>query len=243
MERWTTTIDSKEAAAFARLGCTVKIVSQVIERTGKRVVRFHVSTMTEAGEKVGALRRALHAGELKVLHPLYVMWVAFTCRTRILDLQEAGRFCELREVPGAAGQLWCYVAGQTGLPGVKGAAGVVMTRDVDVVAALGVVGFRLLEIRGTKGDREYLVDAFGGQAGVDVARVIDDWRKRPGEMLESAPVTMALRVLRDLQTVKRMARESIDQIVMSKPRTTKHAVVRMDAGKEAWDGVKRFFGG
>jgi len=243
MERWATTIDSKEAAAFARLGCTVKIVSQVVERTGKRVVRFLISTVTEDGEKIGRLRRSLTDGTLPVLHPLHVMWLAFTCRLRLLELQEGGKFCRLAPVRGAPGVLWCYEPSTEGLAGISGAAAVVRTQDLDVVAALAVVGFPLLEIRGTPGNREYLVAAFGGQGGVDVAQAISDWRQRPGDMPAGAPLTIALRVLRDLQTCKRMARESIDTVVLSKPRTTRHAVVRSDAAPAAWDEVKRFFGG
>jgi hypothetical protein len=243
MERWTTTIDSREAAALARLGCTVKVFSQVHEVAGKRVVRFQVSTMTEDGEKVGKLRKDLKEGVLPVLHPMYVMWLAFTCRKRVLDLQEAGVFCRLLPVRGAEGRLWCYGPATEGLRGVKGAAGVVRTKDVDVVAALGVVGCELLEIRGPAGNREYAVEAFGGMKGMDVARELELWRKRPEEMVAGHPLTIALRVLRDLQQIKRMARESIDTVVLSKHRTTRHAVVRSDAAPEAWDEVKRFFGG
>jgi hypothetical protein len=258
MEKWLTTLDTKEAAAFAALGATVKIISSIHQRTSTRSVRFFIAPLTEDKKwQIGKIRKGLKDGTLLRSHPghpLLTILRAYQNRDCLIDLIKTGRHYRMVEVPGAPG-IHQLVPGDTGLPGLTGTAAAVKTQDIKVAAALITCGFPLLRITGSAATHEFTLAAFQspsslltshsalGTSPLDAAQLIADWRIDPCPLPFEHPFLQAAHGLSIRELLLREVNKSIDSILISKPRSTSHAVIRADAAPDAWDAAKRFFSG
>ncbi len=247
MEQWHISLDTKEAAAFAALGCTIKIVSSAHQRTSTREVRFHISpTTTPPQWHVGKIRKAVRDKSLFTIHPSHpylTIQRAFHARECILDMQNQGKKFALLPVSGAPG-IWQLHRGDTGLPGTRPGDAVVRTQDLKMAAALVTVGFPLLTITGGGRQHEYTRAAYQVPAtAFDAARLIADWRADASAMPFELPFVQAATGLLFREQLRTAVSQAIDTILISKPRTTSHAAIRADAAPQAWDKVAAFFNG
>ena len=250
MHAWTSTLDTKEAAAWATLGGTVKIESTLAERTSIREVRFHLG---EHGGpyQLGKLRAALRDGSLQrtdPAHPLLTILRAFANRERLLALLKDGARLRLVAVPGAAG-IWQYAPGEHGLPGVAGNAAIVKTTDLKIVAALATCGMPLLHLEPGAGGHRFACAAHAAHAAPaaampwDGAQLVAAWRRSPDEVPWQLPFAQAMRGLVLREQLLAEVRRSVDSVLLHKPGTRSHAIIRADAAPRAWDRTARFFRG
>lgn len=248
MERWLTTLDTKEAAAFATLGATVQIQSSILQRTSTREVRFLVSHTTADGlYQIGKLRLALQDRSLpraSPAHPLLTILRAYMNREATLDIQHKGSRYRLSSVAGAPG-VHQYTASDSGLPGLAGVPAIVRTQDLKISAALATAGFPLLHLTGSAGRHEYSHAAFpapGTPPGLPhAAALIQTWRENPESLPAALPFVLAMRGLTIREQLRTEVSKAIDTILISKAGSAAHAVIRSDANDKAWDKARAFF--
>ena len=247
MERWHTTICTKEASAFYTLGTTIKIQSSIDERTSSRTVRFLISPTTEDKQwSTGKIRHAFKTGSLQRQHsghPYLTIRRAFHNREALLEIQKSGRRFRLALASPEA-STYQLVPSDTGLPGTTGQLAVLKTRDIKLAATLLTVGFPLLRITGVDRAHEYTLSALPAPraaAGIDAALLCATWRTDPAAMSFQLPFTQAMQGLSNREKIKAEVLLAIDTILLHKPRTTSHAAIRADAAPAAWDAAKAFF--
>jgi hypothetical protein len=247
MEQWHISLDTKEAAAFAALGATVKIVSSTHQRTSTREVRFHISPHTEPEAwNVGQIRKSVRDKSLFTAapaHPYLTIHRAFHARECILDMQNKGARFRLLPVPGAAG-IFQHAPSDTGLPGTRPGDAVVRTRDLKMAAALTTCGFPLLTITGSGRQHEYTLAAYQIPASaISAVQLLSDWSADASAMPFALPFVQAATGLLFREQLRTEVSRAIDTVLISKPRTTSHAAIRADAAPRAWDKVANFFNG
>jgi len=247
MERWHTTICTKEASAFATLGATIKIQSSIDERTSSREVRFLISPTTEdKAWSTGKIRHAFKTGTLQRQHsghPYLTMLRAYHNREALLEIQKSGRRLRLALASPEAGT-YQLVPSDTGLPGTTGQLAVLKTRDIKLAAALLTVGFPILRITGAERAHEYTLSALPeprAATGIDAAALCAAWHAAPAAMPFHLPFVQAMQALSNREKMKAEVHRAIDTILLHKPRTTSHAAIRADAAPAAWDAAKTFF--
>lgn len=248
-EQWLSTLDTKEAAAFAALGATIKIISDLHERTSTRTVRFLISpTTADRKWQTGKIRLALKQNTLvrdTPAHPFVTILRAYQNRGSILEMQKQGSKFQLLPVTGSPG-IHQYVASDSGLPGVTSTTAAVRTQDLKMAAALVTVGFPLLRITGDGSHHEYTLAAMpapGTAPGIDAATLLADWRADASAMPFALPFVQAATGLLFHEQLRGEVARAIDTILLSKPRSTSHAAIRADAAPAAWDAVSKFFTG
>lgn len=247
MEQWITSRDTKLAAAFGTLGMVVRVSNQVDERSGKELVRFSISVRDVEGKQdTGKLRSVFKSGDLEAkqpAHPLLTIHRGFQNRELILDCGNKGTFIELVQVPGT--DIWQYVPGRTGLPGVKRGQAVIKTGDLKMVAALGIKGLPLLKIEGPEGNRIYWVEGLrmSPLGPVDAAELMMAWRADRESVPWADPFAQAMRGLCTRERVLDAVRECERKILIRPGKGIKSAVISEQATDKAWLEVKRFFGG
>jgi hypothetical protein len=124
MEQWTTTTDTRIAAAFGTLGMVIRPKKVLDERSGVRVVRYHIGLESvDRAYQTKPIQHAATFGTLAQDHPFLTILRACENRRRLLDLANRGTFCALRPVAGAPGTFQ-YVPADGGLPGLP-ATGVI----------------------------------------------------------------------------------------------------------------------
>jgi hypothetical protein len=250
MEQWTSTLDTREAAACGTLGIPTRLETTYVETTGKRVTRIHLALccleriyQTKpilAGYKNGTLEKKDPA------HPFLTIQRAFLNWNAILDLQKKGIFQRLAQVPGTV--LWQYVPSTTGLPGTAGRGEILKTSDLKLVAALGVVGVPLLAIEGSAGCHAYFLPRIGpiGYLGqpVDALHLMQAWRADKASIPWEDPFAQAMRGLYNKERYLDAINRDIELILITKPRSNwKSAFVRADAPDAAFDHAKRHLDG
>ncbi len=249
MEQWTSTLDTRCAAACGTLGIPSRIETTFAELTGVRTTRFHLGLQCVEGiyktkrlladYKSGALEKADPA------HPFLTIQRAFLCRNSVLDLQNKGIFCRLARVPGTS--LWQYVPAAEGLPGLAGHAEVLQTTDLKLVAALGVIGHPLLKLEGTARAHTYFLPRWGPFLGENVPRtdavaLRAAWLADKGSIPWENPFAQAMRGLHNRERFLDAVNKDVELILFIKPRTAwKSAFVRADAAPAAFDHMKRHF--
>lgn len=246
-EHWHMSTDTAEAAAFAALGATIKIVANLHERTSTREVRLFISPHTTGNVwKVGKIRQSMKAGTLtrsEPSHPWLTCRRALANREAMLDIQKQGKRYTLLPVPGTDG-IFQYMPSDTGLPGIKGHAAAVRTTDLKMAAALATAGFPLLAIEGSGAHHTYTVAAFQvPPAPIDAAQLVSQWREDASAMPFALPFVQAATALLFREQLRREISVAIDTILIHKPRTTSHAAIRADSAPQAWDKVAQFFNG
>lgn len=246
MEQWTSTLDTREAAACGTLGIPTRLETTYVETTGKRTTRIHIALCSLdrvyqtkpilAGYKSGTLEKKDPA------HPFLTIQRAFLNWNAILDLQNQGKFLRLAQVPGTC--LWQYIPAATGLPGTAGRGEILKTSDIKLVAALGVVGIPLLAIEGTRGNHAYFLPRHGptGYLGqpVDGLQLMQAWRADKSATPWEDPFAQAMRGLYNKERYLDAINRDIELILITKPRSSwKSAFVRADATDAAFDQAKR----
>lgn len=248
MEHWTSTLDTREAAAIGTLGVPTRIETTYVETTGKRVSRIHMALCSlDQVYQTKKILQGYRSGELEQrepTHPFLTIQRAFLNRMALLDLQNQGKFLHLAAVPGTC--LCQYVPGTTGLPGVDRAthSEIIRTLDLKMVAALGVVGVPLLAIEGGKGSHAYYLPRYGppsylGQP-VDALALMQQWRADKAATPWADPFAQAMRGLYNRERYLDAINKDVELILMTKPRSAwKSAFVRADATDAAFDRAKR----
>lgn len=248
MERWHTTFDTKEAAAFAALGTEVRIMCSTFERTSSTDVRFLVGPASACRKwNTGTLRKALRQGTLPSTdpgHPLLVFLRAYTNRARRLSSLRDGGFFRPVPIPSVPG-FHQLESSPSGLPGLDAGTPAVRTVDLKLSAALETSGFPCIHIRGSRGAEEFYHAAVRPQNPPpfhDASYLVSEWRRDRQALPWELLFTQAMHGLEVHQRLLEEVKRSKHTIVLSKGLTT-HALVREDAGKNAWDKAKVFLGG
>jgi hypothetical protein len=247
MEQWTSTLDTRIAAAIGTLGVPTRIETTYVEVTGQRVSRIHMALCSL--DLVYQTKKIIHGyqtGELERLdptHPFLTIQRAYLNRMAILDLQNQGKFQRLATVPGTC--LWQYVPSNTGLPGVAPGlqTEVIRTSDLKLVAALGVIGIPLLAIEGGTGNHAYFLPRYGpaGYLGqtVDGLALMQAWRADKQATPWEDPFAQAMRGLFNRERYLDAIRKDVELILMTKPRAGwKSAFVRADSTPAGFDRAK-----
>lgn len=248
-EQWTSTIDTKLAAACGTLGIPTRLETTFIESTGTRVTRFHLAlTSMDKLYQTKRLLTGYASGSLSATepgHPFLTIQRAFINRAAVLDLQSKGSFFRLAKVSGTQG-IWQYLPGTEGLPGPAGHQEIIRTADLKLVAALGTVGLPLLAIDGPAGQRCYTLPRHGPPdylgAPVDGLALMNEWRANKESIPWENPFAQAARGLHNRERFMDSINRDVELILFIKPRTNwKSAFVRADAQPAAFDQMKRHF--
>jgi hypothetical protein len=165
-------------------------------------------------------------------------------RQEILDLQKNGSAKTLRKVAGC--DIYQYVNGGAGLPGVKQGTEALETSDLKMAAALSTVGLPLLAITGPEGDHKYYLPRYGparaGGMPVDGLSLMQAWRRDKEEIPWENPFAQACRVLHNRERFIQAIARDVEMVLLVKPRSSwRSALIRADATPAAFDQVKRHF--
>lgn len=240
---WSATRDTKEAAALATLGATVRIDRAVDAKSGREFATFYLGAKTEEGAgQISRLRRMYRERELVQKnpdHPLLWCLVAMRNRERLLDLANKGEFFRPARLKG--GQ-YLLRPSDAGLPGMAGKAAVVKVTELEMAATLITLGVPLLSITGPHGERAFYVEP-GCEAEADVHGLILGFRNGVLAAQEPEhPMLYCMLSLYNRAKLVRALREEVQMVVVSKPNSQKSALIRADASDPAWDRVQRHFG-
>lgn len=245
MEQWTTTTDTRIAAAFGTLGMVIRPKKTVHERTGTRIVRYHIGL--ESVDKVYQTKPIQHAAQHGTLvpdHPFLTILRAMENRRHLLELANRGTFCALRPVAGAPGTFQ-YVPADGGLPGLPAGGIVFRTGDLKLVAALGIVGIPVLHIEGPEHHRSWFLPGHavprpGGLPPVDPLALKKAWLDDRESIPWEDPFAQAMRGLHNRERLLDVVNRGVDVLLLSKgPRKV---TLRSDATDAAWEKAERFLG-
>lgn len=245
MEQWTTTTDTRIAAAFGTLGMVIRPKKVLHEKSGTRVVRYHIGL--ESVDKVyqtKPLQLAAKAGTLAQDHPFLTILRAMENRRRLLDLANQGTFCQLAPVLNAPG-IWHYVPSDCGLPGLPPAGIVFRTGDLKLVSALGIVGLPVLHIEGPQHHRTWYLSGIplvrgGGLPPVDPVAFKRAWLADRESIPWEDPFAQAMRGLHNRERLLDVINRGADVILLGKG--LRKVTLRSDATDKAWESAERFLG-
>jgi hypothetical protein len=247
-EAWTSTLDTAQAATFGTLGMPIKMQTTLLELTGKRETRFQIALYSiDRTYDTSDIRKRWRDGELESkqpAHPFLTCMRALFNRQEILDLQKNGSAKTLRKVAGC--DIYQYVNGGAGLPGVKQGTEALETSDLKMAAALSTVGLPLLAITGPEGDHKYYLPRYGparaGGMPVDGLSLMQAWRRDKEEIPWENPFAQACRVLHNRERFIQAITRDVEMVLLIKPRSSwRSALIRADATPAAFDQVKRHF--
>jgi len=247
-EHWTSTLDTREAAACGTLGIPAKLELTIIAATGKSEARFHLGlTCAEQKYQTKAILKQWRNGSLQTSHPVHPFLTiqrAYHNRLMVLDLQMKGNAMQL--VPIGQTGLWQYAASNTSLPGLPPApAEIIRTSNLKLVAALGVCGFPLLRIDGSGHQHSYYLPRYGPLRAdgppLDSNALRAAWHEDMDSIPWESPFAQAMRGLYNRERFLDAVNRSVPLILMQKPRSQKAAYVKENASDAALDLVKRHF--
>jgi hypothetical protein len=247
MSEWTTTTDTRLAAAIGCLDIPIRPAKVLDERTGRRLVRYHLGLASACGTfRTKELQHALKDDQLPPAHPLRVMLRACIARERLLDFANRGERCSLRPVEGAPG-LHHYEPSGDGLPGLVGIIGPVFrTGDLKLVTALGTIGLSILHIEGPAGRRDFYLPARGtgprpgGFPTADALELKKAWLADRSSIPWEDPFAQAMRVLWNRERLLDVVNGSADLVLLSKGK--KKATLLSTATDAAWEKAEDFLG-
>jgi hypothetical protein len=248
LEQWTTTTDTRMAAAFGTIGVPVRLRTTIIERTATRSTRFYIALQSVDGDyKTGAIRSAFESGKLSKTdpaHPFLTILRAFENRRLFLDFQNKGRCCTLVQVPGT--EIWQYVPSSTGLPGLDGHKEIIKTEDIKMLAALGIMGIPCVKLEGGGHNHQYFLPRYGpvradGIPPVDGLRLLESWRKDKEIIPWSHPFAQAARGLYNRERFLDAINRDTELLILQKPRSQRAAVLDINSTPAAFDAVKEHF--
>jgi hypothetical protein len=248
-EAWTSTLDTAQAATFGTLGMPIKMQTTLLELTGKRETRFQIALYSiDRTYDTSDIRKRWKNGELEAktpAHPFLTCMRALFNRQEILDLQKNGSAKTLRQVAGC--NIYQYVNGGSGLPGVRHGTEVIETTDLKMVAALATVGFPLLAITGPEGNHKYYLPRYGaanngGPPCLDGLNLMHAWRRDKEEIPWENPFAQACRVLHNRERFIQAISRDVEMVLLVKPNSNwRSALIRADATPAAFDKVKHHF--
>jgi hypothetical protein len=249
MEKWTVTTDTRLAAAFGTLGTPVRISGVLDTGTNTDRIRFFLGLVNTDGDcRTKKLLAALKKGELEAAtpaHPLLTMLRTHKNRLLLLDCANKGARIRLIRVPGT--EVYQYVEGDTGLPGVAGHRDLIKTPDLKMAAALGIVGLPVLMIEGSEGSRMFWLPRYGptrkGLGRVDGQHLMRLWRTDKKTVPWADPFAQAARYLYNRERLLDAINRNPSKLLLRKPKSVKAAYIQPHASKEAFDIVRNFFNG
>ena len=247
-EQWIQTLDTRIATAMGTLGVPVRLKATLIERTGERVTRFFMALTSldrtyKTREILSLWKRGIMEDQERD-HPFLTIMRGIENRRAILAFQKARKFVHLARVPGT--EVWQYIAGGVGLPGIKGHLELLETADIKMVSALGVVGFPLLSITGNAGSHRYYLPRYGpprqdGLPPLDGRALVSEWRKDKNALPWENPFAQAARGLHNRERFMDSINREVELVMIMKPRSQRAAFIRADASPQAYDEVKKHF--
>lgn len=257
-ERTFNTADTKQAAAFRTLDFPVKAERIVDEQNSRTDIRYHIGALSKKHPEVGdapTLRDQLKSGLLEErdpAHPLLICMRANRNRDRLLDMMN-GRVNDLQLLKHPGCELWTYERGGGAMCGMStwakstGCAPVVKTPDFKMVAALGVLGFGVIDIEGSAGSRQFYVPKWrpGVVAATDEAADVLVQRFRSYDLLNNEPghpLLWAMFCLQWRAKYRRDAERQAPHVMLEKPGTKKKAFIKADAPDAEWDRARKHFG-
>lgn len=176
MEQWAHTTDTNMAAAFGTLGMPIKVMKGMMEKEGIVRAQFGIGLRNVEGTyKTKRIQSAARAQKLTLSHPYNVIIGAFRIRERFLDLANKGT--PLRYVKEDGCDLWKYLPGDSGIPGVKRGQTVIRTGDIKLAASLARVGLPLLSLEGERNRRVFTLQA--ERHGINGTELMLAWRADP----------------------------------------------------------------
>jgi hypothetical protein len=248
MEQWTSTEDTRVAAAMGNLGVVIRLHRTLREKTGVTDTRFHLSLINTDGDvqtkRVLALWRKGRLEKDEPAHPFLTGMRAQVNRELLLDCANKGTRIRLVKVPGT--EIWQYVrGGDLGLPGVAGITDLIETGDLKIAAALGLVGIPVVAIQGARGDFKFYLPRYGpvipaGQPA-DGVELRAAWYRDKAEIPWQNVFAQGIRCLFNRERVLDAVNRERPLVLLEKPRSVKGALVHIDATDEAFDEVKRAF--
>lgn len=246
MEQWTTTEDTKLAAAFGTLGMPLRINRMLDEKSGRATCRFSIGLINVEGNyRTAQLRHALTTGQMEEKapgHPLLTILRTFANRELLLDFQKKGTGILLQPVAGAA--TWQYREAMGGLPGVKRDDAVIKTGDLKLAAALATIGLPLLKLEGSAGNFTYWVSSktVDGKF-INAGEMITAWYEDKESVPWREPFAQAMRGLYNRERLLDAVRVTERKVLLRPTRGIKSAIIsETHASPEAWDIVRNFLG-
>lgn len=249
-EMWANTRDTKVGAVMGTLGMPLRLRATLDEKTGTRFVRIYMGLISlDRKYDTRKLISRTRSGWLQANEPGHAM---LNCLRSIenwnmvLDCQNKGTRIELVQVPGT--EVWQYVEGDRGLPGIAGQAEVIETQDLKMVAALGLVGLPLLAITGSANHHKYYLPRRGprradGLPAVDGMALRDAWWADKKSVPWEDPFAQGARTLFNRERLLDAIRDEKSRVLIRKPRSVRAVLIREDAADEAFDAAKDFLEG
>lgn len=162
-EAYSTT-NTKHAAAISALGFPIEIHldAEVINDnfSGKQMTQFcfQNESVYRPNETLDSMRQTWAAGKLPAMHPLLIGLNSCHNFELLREHQRNGR--RLRLVPFDGSQRFEYRDGEE-LPQLRMPATCVQMGDMNLAAAMGVIGFPVVDISGPHGEHLYTLPQFG----------------------------------------------------------------------------------
>lgn len=252
------TTNTKHAAAIAALGFPISthLDAEVVndELTGRESMQFCFAedNARVPGEQLGSVRRAWATGKMDAMHPLLVGLSACHNFELLLDWQKTGR--PLRLVPLAGEQRFELRDGAE-VPALAWPATAVQIADLNLAAALTVLGFPVVGVQGDAGKRIYTVAQHGHPR-----RILDQFatedaallmrRLEPGKLdllLErddpTHPLCAAYSALHCYGQLRRIVKQRRRVLIMRWPEfTQRQAVISEHATDRVLDKARAHFG-
>lgn len=224
MEQWAHTTDTGMSAAFGTLGMPVKVLKGMLEKEGIVRARFGIGLRNVEGNyKTKAIQSAFRARKLPPAHPYAVIMGAFRIRELFLDLANKGT-C-LRYVKEEGADLWKYLPGDSGLPGVKRGDAVIRTGDLKLAASLARVGLELLAVEGERNRRVFTLQA--ARPGVNGGELMLAWRADPESIPWENPFAQAMRGFHNRERLLDAVNRAAIKVTLI-GETGRHAIVTSD---------------
>lgn len=243
MEQWTTTTDTRIAAAFGTLGMVIRPKKVLHEQSGTRVVRYHIGLESvDKAYQTKPLQHAAKDGTLPPAHPFLTILRAMENRRRLLDLANRGIFCALRPVAGAPG-IHQYEPADHGLPGLPSTGVIFRTGDLKLVSALGIVGLCVLHIEGPEHNRTWYLSGAPlvrtcGLPPVDPVAFKRAWLADRESIPWEDPFAQAMRGLHNRERLLDVINRGADVLLLTKGR--RKVTLRADATDAGWEKAERF---
>ena len=244
--KWSVpTRDTRVAAAMANLRIPVNVKAVHDEKSGREEVTFYFQPQSVDGRWLadpimGQWRKGILESK-EPAHPFLTGIRAQVNRERQLDFANKAIRCRL--VPVGETGLWNYVPDPAAaLPGCTEGQPVLRTGDLKLVAALGIVGFPVLHLRGRVPNYEWFLPVKG--PGPEDANELLRRLRAPREPADNLhPFFLAYDCLvnreRLLDTIRRLPR----RIHLEASYNHRRAVISSTAPKKEWDEIARFFRG
>jgi len=249
MEQWTSTEDTRVAAAMGTLGVVVRVKQTLRESTGNLKCRLYLSlTNLEKDVMTKRVITRWKNGRLSKEDPGHAFLTCLRAREnwkQLVDCAKRGTCLDLVRVPGT--DVYQYVPGKTGLPGTAGHKELIETSDLKMAANLGLIGIPVLAIAGNSGNFRFFLPRYspvrldGSRA--DGVELRASWYRKMSSIPWEEPFAQGCRMLYNMERLLDTINRDLPLVMVEKPKSVKFALIHPEAQPEAWDKIKRAFGG